>query len=118
MMPGIEKIQLYAPRFTADAVALAESCGRNRADVERNVMVQQRAVIPAYEDAVTLAVNAARRLLAGEDRGDIELLIVNTESAVDFSKPVSTWVHRYCELDPHCRNFEVKHACYGGVAAL
>src|SRR5262249_50391228 len=33
-------------------------------------------------------------------------------------KPMSTWVHRYLDLTPNCRNFEVKHACYGGTAAL
>src|SRR5690606_14012779 len=28
------------------------------------------------------------------------------------------WVHRYLGLRPSCRNFEIKHACYGGTAGL
>jgi len=46
------------------------------------------------------------------------LLIVATESAVDQEKPVSSWVHRFLGLAPNCRNFEVKHACYAGTAAV
>jgi 3-hydroxy-3-methylglutaryl CoA synthase len=46
------------------------------------------------------------------------LLIVASESGVDQEKPLSTWVHRYLHLTPHCRNFEIKHACYGGTAGL
>jgi hydroxymethylglutaryl-CoA synthase len=52
------------------------------------------------------------------DRKEIELLIVATESGVDDEKALSTWVHRYLRLTPHCRNFEIKHACYGGTAGL
>jgi hydroxymethylglutaryl-CoA synthase len=115
---GIEKINLYAGRFALDAVELAQVRGKDPAYARDQVMVQTRSVIPGYEDAVTLAVNAARPLLEGVDRQAIELLVVGTESAVDFSKPVSTWVHRHCDLGSHCRNFEVKHACYSGTAAL
>jgi outer membrane protein assembly factor BamB len=65
-----------------------------------------------------MAVNAARAMLTDEDRSRIELLIVGSESGVDSEKPMSTWVQRYLGLTPHCRNFEVKHACYGGTAGL
>ena len=57
-------------------------------------------------------------MLTDEDRQRIELLIVASESGVDQEKPMSTWVHRYLGLSPHCRNFEIKHACYGGTAGL
>lgn len=115
---GIEKINLYAGRFATDAVELAQLRGKDPDYVRDQVMVQTRSVIPVYEDAVTLAVNAARPLLTGIDPAEIELLVVGTESAVDFSKPVSTWVQRFLGLGANCRNFEVKHACYSGTAAL
>lgn len=118
MSIGIEKINLYAGWLCADAVALATARGRDRNYVVNDVMVGVRSVIPPYEDPVTLAVNAAERMLSDDDRRDIELLIVATESAVDFAKPISTWVHRFCRLGENCRNFEVKHACYGATAAL
>lgn len=114
MAVGIEKINLYGGRFYLDAVELATLYGKDT----RQIMAEQRSVVPPVEDAVTLAVNAAKRLLADEDRKDIELVIVASESAVDFSKSTSTWVHRFCGLPSNCRSFEVKHACYGATGAL
>ena len=57
-------------------------------------------------------------MLTDEDRDAIRLLIVATESAPDQEKPVSSWVHHFLGLRPDCRNFEVKHACYGATGAL
>lgn len=118
MPVGIEKLDMYVGKLMVDALDLAEARGRDRASTLAQVMMESRSVTPVWEDAVTLAVNAAKRLLAGEEMADIELLIVGTESAVDFAKPISTWVHRFCGLPSSCRSFEVKHACYGGTAAL
>lgn len=115
---GIEKLDLYAGRMMLDAVALGLERGRDLAHLTEQIMVGERSVYPPFEDAVTLAVNAARRLLSPEDLAAVELLVVGSESGVDFGKPISTWVHRFCELPPNCRSFEVKHACYGGTAAL
>lgn len=118
MSVGIEKINLYAGRLYLDISELAKIRGQNPEYIANHLMCFQRSVIPVYEDAVTLAVNAAKRLLSEEDLQDIELLIVSTESAVDFGKPISTWVHRFCNLPANCRNFEIKHACYGGTGSL
>src|SRR5581483_9614727 len=46
------------------------------------------------------------------------LLIVATASAVDHAKPVSIFVHELLGLAASCRAYEIKHACYGGTAAL
>lgn len=118
MKIGIEKVNLYTGPLCTDAVELAVARGQDRKYAIEQLMVRERSVIPPFEDAVTLAVNAVRGMLSPTELKDVELLIVSTESAVDFAKPVSTWVHRYCELPSNCRNFEVKHACYGGTAAL
>jgi len=118
MRVGIDKINMYPGRLWTDALAIAEARGRDREQVREQVMVSQRTVVPVHEDAVTLAVNAARAMLTPEDRQQIELLVVGTESSVDFGKALSTWVHRFCELSPNCRTLEVKNACYGGTGAL
>jgi hydroxymethylglutaryl-CoA synthase len=109
---------VYAGWFSTDAIELAARRGKDRQYVANEIMVGSRSVIPTYEDPVTLAVNAARGLLTPATSRDIDLLIVATESALDFGKPISTWVHRFCKLPENCRNFEVKHACYGATAAL
>lgn len=118
MQVGIERLALYSPRLQVDALQLAAARGRDAREIAEQVMIESRSVVPIFEDTVTLAVNAVRMLTAEVDLASIELLIVNTESAVDFGKPVSTWVHRHNGLQPNCRNFEVKHACYGAAAAL
>src|ERR687885_2551381 len=104
---GIEISNLYAGRFYLDLADLAQACGQDPQYIATNLMCLQRSVYPVWEDAVTLAVNAAKKLLSPEDIEDIELLIVGTESAVDMGKPISTWVHRFFNLSPNFRNFEV-----------
>jgi polyketide biosynthesis 3-hydroxy-3-methylglutaryl-CoA synthase-like enzyme PksG len=87
----------------------------------RNLGMHRKTVALPCEDPVTYAVNAARPLLArltAEQVGSIELLIIGTESGLDFSKSVGTWVHRLLGLPRTCRLFEVKQACYAGIAAL
>jgi hydroxymethylglutaryl-CoA synthase len=115
---GIERIALYTPRFSVNAVDLAAARGRDPGVARTRYLLGMRSVAPPYEDTVTLAVNAARQVLSVDDASAVRLLIVGTESGVDFGKPVSTWVHRYCGLPAACRNFEIKHACFAGTAAL
>lgn len=118
MNVGIERLAIYAGRYQLDLTDLAAARGIDPAYLANELLCDRRAVAAPWEDAVTLAVNAARGLLTPADRADIELLIVATESGVDHGKPISTWVHRFCELPARCRNFEVKHACYGCTGAL
>lgn len=115
---GIEKINFYPGKLRVSALDLAEARERDRTWAQEEAMLDTRSVVPLFEDSVSLAINAADRLLEGEDKSGIELLIVATESAVDFGKPISGWVHRFCDLPSQCRSFEIKHACYGGTAAL
>lgn len=115
---GIEKIGVYPCSLALSLGALCEARQRDPAEICGPMMLQERSLNPLWEDPVTMAVNAARSILTDEDRARVELLIVASESGVDYEKPLSTWVQRYAGLGPNCRNFEVKHACYGGTAAL
>jgi hydroxymethylglutaryl-CoA synthase len=81
-------------------------------------MVGHRSLNPLYEDAVTMAANAARPLLDDDTRRQIGLLIFGTETANDLSRPASTHIIEAFGLPSNIRNFEVKHACYSGTAAL
>ncbi len=115
---GIEKIRVYPTSMMLDMDKLCEARGHDPKDIHETMMIDQRSVNPAWEDPITMAVNAAKPMLTDEDRDKIELLIVGSESGVDQEKPMSTWVHRYLGLKPNCRNFEIKHACYSGTAGL
>ena len=115
---GIEKIAAYPCSLSLDMAELARRRGMDPDYPQRELWVRTRSLNPLWEDAVTMAVNAARWLVDEEDRERIGLIVVGTESSPDFGKPISTYVQRYCQIGANCRNFETKHACYGGTAAL
>lgn len=115
---GVEKIGVYPCSLSLSLPALCEARNRRPDDICGPMMLEERSLNPLWEDPVTMAVNAANATLTDEDRCRVELLVVASESGVDFEKPISTWVQRYARLSENCRNFEVKHACYGGTAGL
>lgn len=115
---GIDKIGIYPCTLMLPMAELCRARGRDPKPIREAMMIDERSVNPLWEDPVTMAVNAANSILTDDDRKHIELLIVASESGVDYEKPLSTWVQRYTGLTSNCRNFEVKHACYGGTAAL
>ncbi len=115
---GIEKLHFHPGTGVLPIPALCSARGIDPEYARREWLQDERSVAPPWEDTVTLAVNAARPLLTPSDVSAIGLLIVGTETAVDQEKPVSSWVHHYLGLPSDCRNFEVKHACYGATAGL
>lgn len=115
---GIDKIGVYPGALTLGMEPLCLARGRDAAGFRDRMLIDERSLNPLWEDPVTMAVNAAETILTDEERASIELLIVATESAVDQEKPISTWVQRHLGIGAHCRNFELKHACYGGTGAL
>ncbi|WP_329213086.1 3-hydroxy-3-methylglutaryl-ACP synthase [Streptomyces sp. NBC_01485] len=120
MTLGVETANAYVGRAVLDVRELFEVRGLDLARFG-NLMMAEKSVNLPCEDPVTNAVNAAKPLvdsLCEEDRDSIEAVIVGTESGLDFGKPLSTYVHHYLGLGRRCRSFEVKHACYGGTAAL
>jgi 3-hydroxy-3-methylglutaryl CoA synthase len=109
---------VYPCALSLDIAALCGARGLDAQNFCGRLFCDQRSVMGPFEDVVTMAVNAARPLLTAADRDAIRLLIVATESSVDQEKPLSSWVHKFLDLRPDCRNFELKHACYGSTAAL
>ena len=120
MPVGIEAINAYVGRASLGVEQLFEARGLDDRRLG-NLMMERKSVNLPCEDPVTNAVNAARPLvqaLTDDERDRIELIIVGTESGLDFGKPISTYIQHYLGLTRRCRSFEVKHACYGATAAL
>jgi 3-hydroxy-3-methylglutaryl CoA synthase len=115
---GIEKINIYGSSLILDQKKLAEARGMDPQKVVADFLIDTRSLNPLYEDTVTMGANAAQPMLEGVDRESIGMLVVGTESSVDFGKPISTNIHGALGLASNARNFETKHACYSGVAAL
>jgi polyketide biosynthesis 3-hydroxy-3-methylglutaryl-CoA synthase-like enzyme PksG len=120
MRVGIEAMHFYGGRTFLDIRNLFEARGLDMRRFD-NLMVHRKTVALPCEDPVSYGVNAAKPIVGRLGEGEknrIELLITATESGIDFGKSVSTYLHHYLGLDRNCRLFEVKHACYGGTAAL
>jgi 3-hydroxy-3-methylglutaryl CoA synthase len=108
------------PRGYVDLADLAAARGVPASKYTQGLGVLQMSVAHADEDPVTLATEAARRCLqaAGRSPSEIGLCIVGTETAVDHSKPIASYLHGLLGLPSACRVFETKHACFGGTAGL
>ena len=114
---GVDSLNVWASSLAVDLREVAKARGTSDKSFAQT-RFSARSLLPPWEDAVTMAVNAARPVVRDVGAERFGLLIVATESGLDFGKPLSTWVHRHVGLGANCRNFELKHACFGGSAAL
>jgi len=117
---GIEAINVFGGSAYLDVEKLAR---HRKLDMTRftNLPMKQKTVALPYEDPITFGVNAAKPLidaLSPEEKDRIELVISCTESSFDFGKSMSTYFHKLLGLNRNCRLFELKNACYSGVAGL
>jgi polyketide biosynthesis 3-hydroxy-3-methylglutaryl-CoA synthase-like enzyme PksG len=117
---GIEAMNLFAGTAFVDVTKLAR---HRELDMSRfeNLLMKEKTVALPYEDPITFGVNAAKPLIDGltpEEKDRIEMVITCTESAFDFGKSMSTYCHDLLGLNRNCRLFELKNACYSGVAGL
>lgn len=117
---GIEAMNTFAGTAYLDVGKLAE---HRQLDTTRfeNLLMKEKTIGMPYEDPITFGVNAAKPIidaLSAEEKDRIELLITCTESAFDFGKSMSTYCHDLLGLNRNCRLFEIKNACYSGVAGI
>jgi hydroxymethylglutaryl-CoA synthase len=117
---GVSDIGIYVPRYYLTHGDLARARGVPEEKFTVGLGNEKMAIIPNWEDAVTMAANAALQVMekTGTDPDQIQQLVVSTESGVDHSKAVASFVQGLLKIGTRCRVFEVKHACYGGTAGL
>ncbi|WP_103981737.1 hydroxymethylglutaryl-CoA synthase [Helcococcus massiliensis] len=115
---GIEKIGLYLPKYYVDLVDLAEKRGVDPNKWTIGIGQEKMSVIEESEDIVTMAANAANKILTEEDKKNISQVVFATESSIDFSKSAASQVHRLLSINKFAKSYEVKQACYSATAAL
>lgn len=117
---GIDAMAFAVPQTYVELADLATARGVPPAKYIDGLGTHQMAVAGPAEDPVTLAASAAQRLFvnSGRSPSEIGLCIVGTETAVDHSKPIASYLHGLLGLPRACRVFETKHACFGGTAGL
>ncbi len=117
---GIDAMGVAVPRRYIDIEDLARARGVEPAKYTAGLGAREMAVAEPGEDTVSLAAEAARRALAAAkiDGSELGLLIVGTETGVDHSKPVASYVQGLLDLPRTMRVYDTQHACYGGTAGL
>ena len=126
MKVGIDGIEIRTGRLRLDLPGtFAPAKGEDPGKYTKGLGLHVSALPDAYEDIVTMAANASRRLLERKNvsPADIGRIDVATESAFDNSKPVSTYVAGCLEqvFDgdfTHANKGERKFACVSGTQVL
>jgi hydroxymethylglutaryl-CoA synthase len=120
MDAGIDGIGLSVPSTYLDLADLAEARGIPKDKYTQGLGTLRMSVPEPTDDTVSMAARAGKAALdaTGVSPQDVGMCVVGTETAVDHSKPVASFVQGILGLPKTCRIFETKHACYGGTAGL
>lgn len=115
---GIDAISFFTSNFYIDLAHIAEQ-RKLPLDKFYKTLGQYQMAVPAVdEDIITLAANAAERIVNDDNRHAITNVFFATESGVDQSKSAATYIHRLLNLEEPCRAVELKQACYGATAGI
>jgi len=117
---GIESLGFATAKNHITIEDLAIARGVNPEKYVIGLGQKEMAIATPCEDTVTMAAQAGLCALqnADIDPTSIDLLIVGTETGIDHSKPVASYVHELLGLSTNCRAIETKHACYGATGGL
>jgi len=128
---GIGDLQLFVPSpwIATDTLVRKRSC----ADLELQKYLE-RAVLytgqrafhfpEVWQDSATMAAEASAGLLKRRgDAGGLRYLVTGTETTVDHSKPVASYVAGMLEQSGHQlpvthSTFQIQHACAGGTLSM
>ena len=102
---GIERIGFYTPKNYIDIVDLANARGQEPDKFTIGIGQEKQAVPAVYEDAVTMAAEAADQILTEDNKQDLGLVVVGTESSVDESKASALFLMDLLELPESVRAF-------------
>ncbi|MEM7157015.1 MAG: hydroxymethylglutaryl-CoA synthase [Myxococcota bacterium] len=117
---GIEDLNVYLGCLKVPVRSFFQARGLDERRYG-NLQMQDRSIALPHEDPVTHAVNAAKPIvdaLGDAERASIEVLVTASESGVDMSKSIASYVHRYLGLSGRCRLLEVKQACFATTGAV
>lgn len=118
MTIGIDKIAFYTPNYVLDLITLAKVRGDEPDKYTIGIGQDRQAIVPNFEDVVTMGANAAIKIITVDDRAKIDVVIFATESGIDNSKSSAIYVQRLLGLSEFVRTIELKQACYAGTYGL
>lgn len=127
MKIGIDALATDFPKIVLPMETFAEGRGLEVAKLQKGLGLKSMSFTDVHQDVVTLAANACKKLLEQlpeEAIQTIDRLYVGTESGIDSSKPVATFVlgclqQVFPNADfSHFDVVDYQFACIGAVDAL
>ena len=115
---GIDKINFYVPKYYVDMAKLAEARQVDPNKFLIGIGQTEMAVSPVNQDIVSMGANAAKDIITDEDKKNIGMVIVATESTFDNAKAAAVQIHNLLGIQPFARCFEMKEACYAATPAI
>ena len=115
---GIDRINFYVPKYYVDMAKLAEARQVDPNKFLIGIGQTEMAVSPVNQDIVSMGANAAKDIITDEDKKNIGMVIVATESAIDNAKAAAVQIHNLLGIQPFARCFEMKEACYAATPAI
>ncbi|MFL1625129.1 hydroxymethylglutaryl-CoA synthase [Staphylococcus capitis] len=115
---GMDKINFYVPKYYVDMAKLAEARQVDPSKFLIGIGQTEMAVSPVNQDIVSMGANAAKDIITDEDKKNIGMVIVATESAIDNAKAAAVQIHNLLGIQPFARCFEMKEACYAATPAI
>lgn len=118
MTVGIDQINFYVPKFYVDMAKLAEARQVDPNKFLLGIGQTEMSVSPMSQDIVSMGANAAKEIITDEDKKQISMVIVATESAIDSAKASAVQIHNLLGIQPFARCIEMKEACYAATPAI
>ncbi|SNQ60784.1 hydroxymethylglutaryl-CoA synthase [Candidatus Methanoperedens nitratireducens] len=120
MNVGIVSYGAYIPRFRIKIEEISKVWGDNANSIAEGLMVFEKSVPDIDEDAITIAVEAARHAInrADVDPERIEAIFTGSESHPYAVKPTSTVVAEAVGATPNLTAADFQFACKAGTAAV
>jgi len=126
MKVGLDAIQFDVPNIYLPIETLAIKRAIEPDKLIKGLGLQKMSLLEPNQDVVTMAANAALKLLQQEglQPDAISKIVVGTESGLDNSKPIASYLISLLETQfgansfQNCDVFDVTFACIGAVDAL
>lgn len=126
MKVGIDSIAFDIPKLHLPIKTLAENRNIEPDKLVKGLGLQKMSFPDVHQDVVTFAANAVYKLIQQENLNpkDIARIYVGTESGVDASKPIASYITALLEQQfgegsfNYCDTLDMTFACIGAVDAL
>ena len=126
MKVGIDSLAFDVPKLHLPIKTLAENRNIEPEKLIKGLGLHKMTFPDVHQDVVTFAANAVYKLIQQEqlNPNEIARIYVGTESGVDASKPVASYVATLIEQQlghgtlRHCDTLDMTFACIGAIDAL